>query len=629
MLQNIHNKAKGLFANILLSLIIITFVLWGVQGFIAARSIDNSVAMVNGDEISVSAFQNRLHSVITQVTQRYGDEAVNDPEYKKNLKSQLLQEMINEALVKQASEYLGLKIGDQQLRQEIEHIPAFQENGKFSEDLFQNFIQREDSRDIISGLQKELIERQLKSAFSMGAFIMPSELDRAIELFDERRDISFITIRANKQQAKIQPSEEALKKFYEAQKSRYEIPEKVSLQYVELDAKALKAKINIGDKEVETYYQDNIAHYQLPKRWRLAQLVIDSGSPKARAQVKEVQAKIKQGVDFAQLTKDYSADLITSQEGGDLGFLTEAMLTSEMKAALKTMKKRGDISDPYQNKQGYVFLKILKVEEAKQTPLAKVRDKIVNEIKSERVRKQYSSLAEQLANITFANPDTLEDAAKELDLPLKTTPAFTKDRGVDPISENKLVRHTAFTADVLEAGNNSDVLQVDQDTAIVIRILDHQLKKYVPFEKVKGELKTAMLDMQKREQVKTLAESLQAKLNKGEDIDATLKKHGMKWAQMKGVKRNSRALDRQLLQQAFQVNDREASVAFTNRGDAYLIKVEDIKPGTVKSVKEKQRKLLAQQLEAQSGSDAYRLYENYLRERAKIKINFNNLANVH
>ena len=393
MMQAIHNHTKGIISKIILSLVVITFVLWGVQGFIMSRALDTAVATVNGTEIEAHQFQNRLQQAMNQMTTRYDASLLDQPMFKENIKRQLLQEMINEELLKQASNYLGLKIGDEQLRKAIEHIPAFQQDGKFSEELFSQYLARDNGRELYANLENELIERQLRSAFSMGSFVLDNEIDKAIQLYKEKRDFSYVQISAEKQTPKALPSQQALKDFYTRQKERYAISEKVSLAYLELDVEALKKNIKVDWKDIETRYNENIAQYKTAKRWHLAHLVVDSQDEKGKALAKKIQSEINKGADFRKLAKKHSMDLITSQEGGDLGLLTERMLTREMKLALKKLKP-GQVSTPYVDKHGTVFLKLIEIKEPKVTPLKLVQEKIRNEIKSERVGKQYSDMAE-------------------------------------------------------------------------------------------------------------------------------------------------------------------------------------------------------------------------------------------
>ena len=59
------------------------------------------------------------------------------------------------------------------------------------------------------------------------------------------------------------------------------------------------------------------------------------------------------------------------------------------------------------------------------------------------------------------------------DLPIKTSELFTKDKAGKDISQFKKVRDTAFSNDVLNLQNNSDVIQFNPETVIVLRVKSH------------------------------------------------------------------------------------------------------------------------------------------------------------
>ena len=149
--------------------------------------------------------------------------------------------------------------------------------------------------------------------------------------------------------------------------------------------KDITSKINITDNDVSKFYADNKLSFKFPEpRIRLAQIVV-TGAPtvvsnlknnkaqndeQAVQKIQAIEARLKQGEDFAVLAQNYSEDPATAQSGGDLGYLPESQFDKnpELKKLILSLNP-GEVSKIMHNEDGYRVLKMISKEPAGQHEL--------------------------------------------------------------------------------------------------------------------------------------------------------------------------------------------------------------------------------------------------------------------
>lgn len=101
---------------------------------------------------------------------------------------------------------------------------------------------------------------------------------------------------------------------------------------------------------------------------------------------------------------------------------------------------------------------------------------------------KYSVMGEKLANLTFENPGSLKFTANKLGLPVKTTGFITEKGTASGVTSNAKVLKAAFSDDVLTNGNNSDVINISDTDAVVIRVGQFKKARPKPLSDVKNQV---------------------------------------------------------------------------------------------------------------------------------------------
>ena len=138
MLEKIREGSQGVVAQVILGVVILTFAVSGVSSYFN-RSADQSVAVVNGEEISRASFEQALQSERARQEQQFGEmfaQLAASPEYMTRLRESVLDRLIDDTLIKQQALKLDITIGDQFLMDSIRKMPEFQVDGVFNNDRY-------------------------------------------------------------------------------------------------------------------------------------------------------------------------------------------------------------------------------------------------------------------------------------------------------------------------------------------------------------------------------------------------------------------------------------------------------------------------------------------------------------
>jgi len=207
------------------------------------------------------------------------------------------------------------------------------------------------------------------------------------------------------------------------------------------------AKVTITDQDVLDFYNANRNQFNVAEpQYRISQIVItphkdaqirnrknDDATNEAEAQRKSkmLMDKLDSGADFAQLAMDYSEDMNTAANGGDLGYIPESALNQSDPTLKKTVLalKPGQVSQPIVLKDSTRILKLVAREAAglrgvndpqvQQT----IRDTLRNR-KEQLLRSAYLAVGRDQAHVTnYLAQQVVEAAGKLPDAAKSTTPS--------------------------------------------------------------------------------------------------------------------------------------------------------------------------------------------------------------
>jgi peptidyl-prolyl cis-trans isomerase D len=631
MLQTLHDRFSGIAAKILLGVVVIVFGgFFGIEQYMNPKS-QTFVAKVDGKEISQDQFREAYNRYRSQIQQAYGaqfDAATFDtPERKR----QVLDQLINEQLLNAANEKLGVMVPVTQVRDAIQNIPAFQTDGKFDRKLYNMRVQGAGmtERSFEENVIKDLAKNQLPAGLTQISIVTNAEVDSFLKLREQTRDFGYIKLEKPTADA-IKVADADIEKYYKDHGAEFMTPEKVSLSYVELDAAKMKSDATPDEAVLKQRYEEQKAKFTAPEQRQASHILVKvEKNANAEAQkaalekAKAIEAELKGGKDFAALAKEKSDDLGSKAQGGDLGWLEKGLFDPAFEAALWAMKK-GDVSAPVLSPEGYHLIELRDVREGKVKSFEEVKAELTKQYLDTENSRRYSDLAGNLVD-TLGNNPSLADAAKTYNLPLQKTALFTRAGG-EGIAANPAVVKAAFAPGVLVEGGTSDSISLAPNHVVFVHLDQHETPVQKPLDQVREEIRGKLVTEQLAKQAKEQADTLYARLQKGETLDQIAAVAKAKVEQEKDIGRNAANLDGKLVAEVFKLarpaaadKPTTAEVALAN--DAYaLVALTAVKDADTSKLDAKTKEAARNQLAQSYSNDAVRGFVEALRKAADVKI---------
>src|SRR5579883_615187 len=631
MLQQIREKLGGWPAKIIFGLMVFVFSFFGIESYFVARN-ETWVAKVDGHEISQQDFQNSFNQYRQQQLAQPGNTMDASDFEKPAVKRAALDRLINQQLLLNLNEKLGVVVPDSAVRAQIEHVPQFQVDGHFSPDAYlamlaaSNRTPKQYEDEVRSSLAvSQLPEPIINTAFATGA-----DVDAYLKLRMQTRDFHYVEL-PPPQMADANVTDDDIASWYKSHQKEYMTPEQVSLHYIELDASTMKVAPP-DEADLKARYEKEKAKFGTPEQREAAHILISVPKNATPAQQKAALAKAQQvaskakapGADFAQLAKQYSDDLGSKNQGGDLGWLSKGDTDPAFESALFAMKK-GEISGPVLSPEGYHIIDLKDVRGGQVQSFEQVRDQLAAEAQKSERDSEYSDVAGKLTDLVYQDPSSLEPAAKALGLTVQTTPLFPRGGATTGIAANKAVVKAAFSDQVLSQGNSSDPIDLGPDHIVVIHVADHEPAKPKPLDQVRDQVHADILQARAIDAAKKQADALYAQLRKDGDLDAVAKSAGQTVKQATTVGRDSTAFDRQLLDVVFRMprpaaGNTSQALAPLPKGRYALVVLNAVHDGDPSSLPKEQREMLRAQMGQVIGAEDVDGLLAALRAHARVQV---------
>ena len=526
MLQSIHDKLKGWLAGVVLGAIGLVFVFWGINWTLSAP---NYAAKVNGSEIPVSEVRQTYQQQLAQL-ERQANGSLSDAQ-RNDIKKRVLDEYVNsEALITRVDK-LGYRVSDQELLDAMSQVPIFQVDGKFDK-AHAVAVLRAQGRSIpeIEGMfRRDAKLKQLDSALNMSSFATPMEMNRLRALTRQQRELSWLTLSAEKYAASAAPDDAALKAYYDAHKSEYMTPETVDLRYAEISLAQLASKVSVDDAQLKAYYEEQKAktpeRFIQPEQRRVSHILLTVANPKEDAAVKAkaegILKRAEGGEDFSALAKEFSQDPGSASQGGDLGWSGRKAWVPPFADAAFGMKV-DEIKGPVKTQFGYHILKLAGIQPASVKTFEQAKTELETEYRRNEAEKLFNNAQDQLADAALQNTTDIDVVARKAGLTVQEVPAFSRIDGGGALGKVPAVIEAAFSQDVLD-GRLSSMVEVEKGRGVVLRATDHKLPQQKPLDAVRAEVLAAWKKQRGIELAAAAAADAVKRLTAGESWDVVVK----------------------------------------------------------------------------------------------------------
>ncbi|SES83742.1 SurA N-terminal domain-containing protein [Thalassotalea agarivorans] len=623
MLESIRENSQGVVAKSILGLVILTFAVAGVGSY--TSQVDTSVATVNGVKITQSEFDRAFQAQRNRMQQQFGemfDTLSSDANYMANLRNNVLDNLINEALIDQNSNDLAIRVSDEKLKQAIREMPEFQVDGSFDNDRYLALIQQAgffQSSDFRDYLRVEMTRRQLTQSLLSTEFDLPYRQELTSALQNQKRNIRYAVIDAEQFKAQVEVTDEEVSAFYQDNQDRFQNQEQVKVDYVVLSVNDYAQDVVVSDEEISAYYEENIEAYSTPEQRRVSHILIESGedADAAKAKAEAILARIQAGEDFAELAKTESDDMFSGENGGDLEYLEKGVMEESFEVAAFALENVGDVTEVVETSFGFHIVKLTELTDAQVEELASVSPDIKEMLANDKAQGIFFEKQQEAAQLAFEVPDSLEDAANAVGVEVQTSEWLSRF-GNDAPFDNAQIIEVAFDDVLINDQVNSDVIEVSEEEVVFVRVNEYQAATVKPLSEVSEDIKTQLIAEKATTAADVQAAALLASFKAGEDVNEQLTALNSSFESKVDVARFGADIDGAVRREAFTLPHPaegvvSASTVTMSNGNIALVEVEAVTAGEA-SVNPN----LAQQQTQMLATAAYAAYVKALRVDADI-----------
>src|SRR5215467_3908813 len=385
-----------------LVLVVLAFIVAYIPSFVRGTGTDASsgdtIATVEGHDITSGEFRRTYQSQLQAYRSAYGGQMSEQLLKQLGIEQQILQQMVDEQASLAEAERLGIQVSDDEVRQRIFAIPAFQENGHFIGD--QRYQQLRMQRpplapsDFESGIRRSLIVEKLRDSLTDWLTVSDKELEQEFRRRNDKVKLAVVSFPADKFRAQATATDQEVAAHFDSHKNDFKMPEKRKVRYLLIDTEAMRAKVVVPPADVERAYNDNIDQYSTPEQVRASHILLktegkDDAAVKAKAE--DILKQAKAGADFGELAKKYSEDEGSAKNGGDLDYFTRGKMVPEFDEVAFTLQP-GQLSDVVKSQFGYHVIKLTDKKPGTTRPFAELRQQLTDQLSYERAQAQAADL---------------------------------------------------------------------------------------------------------------------------------------------------------------------------------------------------------------------------------------------
>jgi len=570
VLQSIRERLTGVLAFTILGILVVPFALVGVNQYFTASG-ENVVARINETEITTNDFNQSFSNYRRRMQSIMG--AAYDPVQFDQLivRREHLDNLIDEELITQAAQSMGLDVDDETLAAEIRRIPAFQIDGVFNTDVYQSRLQSHglSPKQFQYEMRSQFIVTQLPRNITASSIATSSELEEFVALLDQGRSFNAALVPAVADESAAEFAEEQIGAWYDSHSADYQSEEQVIIEYVELDAAFLPAGPPPDEDLLREQFETQKARFVSPEQRAVSHILIEvtpdadeADIETARQIAEELSKRARAGEDFATLAMENSQDQGSAASGGDLGWVEPGVMVQAFENAMYELSMKAPVSEPVQTGFGWHVIQLRELRESTGMSFEEARVTLINEYQDEEAARTFLEQADRLVDLVYEDPTTLESAAMVLEIPVNVAGPFPRAGG-EGVAANQEVIASAFSDLVLLQGSVSDPVNLDENRLVMIKLKEHLPAALKPLQQVRDDIITTLSENLALDNANAKAGELLSALEDGEvDIETLAAESGWEYARHELVKRNSIEPDAPLVQGAFrlQAPDEEATV---------------------------------------------------------------------
>jgi len=516
-----------------LGLVVLSFVIFYIPEFMRSTGADaaagETIANVAGHEITAGEFRRTYQAQLQAYRASYGGNMSEQLLKQLGIDQQILQSLVDERAALAEAERLGIKASDEEVRQRIFAMPAFQENGNFiGEQRYQQLLRLQrpplSTSDFEDTIRRTVAVEKLRATVTDWLSVGEKDLEQEYRRRNDKVKLAVVSFTADTFRKDVSATDADVASYFEAHKNDFKVPEKRKIRYLLIDVEAMRAKVNVPPGDIDRAYNNNIEQYTTPEQVRASHILLKTeGKDEAavKAKIEELLKQARGGADFAELARKNSEDEGSAKNGGDLDFFQRGRMVAEFDQAAFAMQP-GQISDPVKTQYGYHIIKLVDKKPATTKTLAEVRQQLSDQLSYERAQAQAADLAHKLER-EVSRPVDLDRVARANGLRVQESGLFARDEPIMGLGPAPEATARAFEIKQGEVSGSTRVTR-----GFVFLTLVAKQDPYIPkLEEVKDRVRDEVIKDKARTLSKQKAVEIAAKLKSAGDFEKAAKAAGL------------------------------------------------------------------------------------------------------
>ncbi len=540
MLQQLRDQTQSTGFKVLVVAIILVLTLFGFGATNIFLGAVPSVANVGDYEVTENILaietERERRRIITQMGPEFDPADID----RLQLQSFALEQLISRQVLYQATDMLGLTLGDSEVNRQLVDSPAYQVAGEFNEAVYRQQVQMlgftplQFIDEVRQGLGLELLQQGVVAS----SFAQDWEIAQATALLDQRRDIAYLNLDVDEYMESVAVTTEAIATRYEEDLSAYVTEPTVDVEWVEITLAGLQTSVDVDESEeaLREIYDADVSTLVESSRRASAHILIlvDDTTDEASAlqQIQIVAERLSNGEDFALLAAELSQDPGSAASGGDLGMMTKGSFDAAFEDGLWALATPGDVSAPVRSEFGYHLIQLKEIGTVNIPSFDEERDVIRARLRSEAAANAFDLAMDDLEQRAFEERYELTATAEAISATVQTAKGVTQGNqdqfNAWKYAENVEVIDSLFSPEGLD-GENSSVFVVSDGTAIVARVAQYNASVQRSLEEVKDSIREELQLESALSQIESDKMDALSQLQAGESVSAVASGLGKRW----------------------------------------------------------------------------------------------------
>jgi peptidyl-prolyl cis-trans isomerase D len=614
MLQSLRDAGKSWVAKILLVLLAGSFGVWGIQDIFGGYNA-SALATVGDQEISSQQYSNSFRQALQNLSQQSGQNLTAEDARKMGIDRTILNNLVQSAAIDAQASNLKLSISKDLIAEEAKANPIFQRNGKFDPQLFARLLQQNGLNEemFVASESRNRARNAITGAVDRG-FTPPNTLVEALYRYrSEQRDAKYFNITASEADVAA-PTDEELKKQYEATPAAYTAPEYRSIAVMKVEPSDMAPKIAISTEELAKGYEKYKPDYFTPEKRTILQISFPTIDDAMKA-----KDRIAAGEDFMAIAKERGASDadITFADKAKADFLDKTIAEAAFQL------NQDEVSAPVSGSLVTALLKAVKIMPEKQATLDEVKADLTRRLQTERALDEIQSIYDAVEDARAAQTK-FEDIANAQGIPILVVPAVSA-AGLDPagkeadLPRKQEILKAAFESDV---GVENDAL-TPQDSYFWYEVREVIPSALKPLDAVKAQVSSDVTARKVRELLNERATGLVKSLDGGATLDKLAAEAKAEIKTARGLKRNEASLEFDIPAVTALFSVPENEFAWSLEGDGKSAKIMQAQAVLAEPFNSKSEvgKELVKSLKDAASNDILTTYITSLQDQIGVSIN--------